>query len=358
MKVGIITVHSVPNYGAVLQAYALAHHLRSTGVEAETVDYRQPGLEAMYRMRWKFPPAINHWLRLRRNDAFVEKRLTLSAGRYHSVEEFLPAIKDYDAFITGSDQVWFTGPVQYFDPMYFLDFPAPGKKKISYAASAGGTTDFGEFAPRVRTALASYDHIGVRDSHTAHLVTPLAPHVPTQVVDPVFLCDFADLLTEPPPITEPYLLVFGDFSGKLDPALRAIIAATGLKTVVSLQYPCPAATRRLASPSPTQWLSCFKHAAFVVTSYFHGAAIAAKFSRPFISIPTPGRRIKVATMLDWMGLRHRCFLEDPTPAACAALARASIDWPGAQQRIAERTAHSKAFLATALSSLTRVEVTS
>jgi polysaccharide pyruvyl transferase WcaK-like protein len=349
MKVGIITVHSVPNYGAVLQAYALATYLRSTGIDAETIDYRQPQLEAMYRMRWKFPPAINHWLRLRRNDAFVENRLTLSPGRCRSVEEFLPMIKDYDAFITGSDQVWFTGPVQFYDPLYFLDFPAPGKRKISYAASAGGTTDFGEFKPRVRAALTQYDHIGVRDSHTAQLVSLLGPRPPVQVVDPVFLCDFADLLTEPPPTTEPYLLVFGDFSGKLDPALRAIIQATGLKTVVSLQYPCPAATRRIAAPSPTQWLTCFKHAAFVVTSYFHGAAIAAKFSRPFISIPTPGRRIKVATMLDWMSLRPRCFLADPNPSDCETLACQPIDWTIPQQRIAEQTTRSQAFLATALS---------
>ncbi len=348
MKVGIITVHSVPNYGAVLQAYALATHLRSTGVDVHTIDYRQPHLEEVYRVRWKFPPPVNAWMRVRRNAAFVESRLPLSPGRYRSVEEFRPAIGNYDAFITGSDQVWFTGPVQYFDPMYFLEFPAPGKRKISYAASAGGTTDFGEFAPRVRAALAGYDHIGVRDSHTAQLVAPLAPHTPVQVVDPVFLCDFAQLLDDQPPLAEPYLAVFGDFSSRLDPALRAIIRATGLKMVVSLQYPCPAATRRISAPGPTDWLRWFRHAAFVVTSYFHGAAIAAKFERPFIAIPTPGRRIKVATMLEWMGLRERCFLADPTPAECEALARQPIDWPAARARITDRVVHSKAFLATAL----------
>src|SRR5688572_25620642 len=153
MRVGIITVHSVPNYGAVLQAYALARYLQSKGVEAQTIDYRQPQLEEMYRLRWRFPPPINHWLRLKRNTSFVENRLTLSSRRYHSVGEFRPDVGNYDAFITGSDQVWFTGPVQYYDPMYFLDFPAPGKRKISYAASAGGTTDFGEFGPRVRNTL-------------------------------------------------------------------------------------------------------------------------------------------------------------------------------------------------------------
>lgn len=348
MKVGIITVHFVPNYGAVLQAYASAAYLRGCGHDVRTVDYHQPDLAGVYKLRWKFPPALNHWLRLRRNTAFVQGRLPLSATRYHRVEEFARDVGEYDAFITGSDQVWFTGPVQGYDPMYFLDFPAPGKRKISYAASVGGTTDFGPVTDKVRQALSHYDHIGVRDSHTASMVAPLAKKEPVQVVDPVFLDDFAPLLAGPAPSSEPYLLVFGDFTGSRAAALRAVIRATGLKTVVSLQYPCADATHRVAAPSPEAWLRWFRHASFVVTSYFHGTAIAAKFERPFIAIPTPGRRIKVATMLDWMNLRHRCFLEDPAPEACAALARESVDWEASREHLRTRVDRSKEFLRQAL----------
>ena len=348
MKVGIVTVHSVPNYGAVLQAYALAHHLRSTGITAETIDYRQPDLAAMYRLKWRIPPPVNQWLRIRRSDAFVHTQLPLGPVTYRSPEAFRSAVPDYDAFITGSDQVWFTGPVQYYDPLYFLDFPAPGKRKISYAASVGGTKDFGEFKPRIREALASYTEIGVRDAHTESLIAPLAPKPPVQVVDPVFLHDFGPLLSADSPSREPYLLVFGNFSGELLASLQAVIAATGIRTVVTLQYPCAAATRRVPAPSPAQWLNWFRHAAFVVTSYFHGAAIAAKFERPFISIPTPGRRIKVATMLEWMGLSDRCFLADPAPESVAARAGQAIDWAATRRLIVARTAHSKAFLRQAL----------
>lgn len=350
MKVGIITVHSVPNYGAVLQAYALAHHLRSSGVDAETIDYRQPDLEKIYRLQWRFPPPINAWLRLKRNADFVGYHLPLSLERYGSVEEFQPMVKNYDAFVTGSDQVWFTGPVQFFDRMYFLDFPAPGRRKISYAASAGGTTDFGEFCPKVKDALASFNHISVRDIHTHQLVAPIAPKPPVEVVDPVFLNDFGTLLSERPPVREPYLLVFGDFnSDKLGTALRAIVRATGLRKVVSLQYPCTAAHQRVPSPSPQSWLNHFKHASFVVTSYFHGAAFAAKFERPFVSIPTPGRRIKVSTMLDWMGLQDRYVLNDLDPSICAEISRRPIAWNITRQEISRRVEASKAFLQTALS---------
>jgi hypothetical protein len=350
MKVGIITVHSVPNYGAVLQAYALATYLREREIDAETIDYRQPDLEELYRMRWRIPPPIKHWLRLRKNTQFVENQLPLSPKRYHSVNEFLPDVKNYDAFITGSDQVWFTGPVQGYDPMYFLDFPAPGKRKISYAASVGGTTDFAESREKVARAVADIGYPGVRDAHTSSMVEPFASRPPTQVVDPTFLCDFEKLLREGKEPTEPYLLVFGNFSGALSPVLRSIIRRTGLKKIVSLQYPCADATHRVAAPSPTEWLNYFRHASFVVTSYFHGTAIAAKFSRPFLSIPTPGRRIKVATMLDWIGIPDRAVTTpDPDAGLCADLATQPIDWSVAQRNIREQTALSEAFLDSALS---------
>lgn len=346
MRVGIITVHSVPNYGAVLQAYALASYLRSTGRNVTTIDYRQPHLEEVYRLKWRFPPPINNWLRHRRNSDFVQNQLPLSATRYRSKEQFLPDVNLYDAFITGSDQVWFTGPGQNFDPMYFLEFSAPGKRKLSYAPSVGGSKDFGPYAERVRAALADYTSVSARDSHTAALVQQVTGREPVQVADPVFLWHFDELIERKS--NEPYVLVFGNFNGPLDPVLRAIVAETGIRNVVSLQYPCDAATQRVSAPSPGQWISAFRHASFVVTSYFHGSAIAAKFQRPFIAIPTPGRRIKVQTMLAWMGLERRCFLSDPTPTEAAARARETIDWQTAAQLTEQRVAASKNYLKSAL----------
>ena len=39
MKVGIVTFFSVPNYGAMLQAYALWKYLEGRGHEVEFIDY-------------------------------------------------------------------------------------------------------------------------------------------------------------------------------------------------------------------------------------------------------------------------------------------------------------------------------
>ena len=348
MKVGIITVHSVPNYGAVLQAYASAAKLRELGHEATIIDYRQPDLEKLYRFHWRFPPPLKHWLRLRRNTQFVESHQPLSPARYHSREQFLADVDNYDAFITGSDQVWFTGPVQYYDPLYFLDFPASGKLKISYAPSAGSTTDFGEFTDKVRAALSDFHAVSVRDTNTADLVEPLLGARPQEVVDPVFLHDFEDLAGDPPFGGEPYLVVFGNFNGQ-EESVRQVAKRQGLEHIISLQYPCAAATKRIASPSPQDWVNWIKHSSFVLTSYFHGTAFAVKFQRPFLAVPTPGRRIKTSTLLGWTGLSNRCFLENPEPSVAAERSAEIIDWSVPKQNLTERIQSSEAFLKAALS---------
>lgn len=348
MKVGVFTIFAVPNYGAMLQAHGLSSYLRSTGVEADVINYRQPALEAYFRFKWSVPPAVNRWRRLRNCKRFVENTIPKSPEIVRSFEEFQRHVSDYDAFITGSDQVWFTGPVQYCDRMFFLDFPAPGKRKISYAASAGGNENFGEFEGHIRSALGDFDHLGLRDSHTESLIRPLTEKTITRTVDPVFLYGFDELLSAQSPVSEPYVLVFGDFRSELAQVVRDVRDATGIRKVISLQYSCSEATDRLASAGPVEWLNHFKHAAFVVTSYFHGTVAAVKFHRPFVSVPTPGRRHKVATLLEPLGLRQRCFLDAGELKKLPEITRQPVDWSAVDGKLNPMIASSKEFLRTAL----------
>ena len=40
MRYGILTYHQIPNYGAVLQAYALCAAIRKLGYDCEIIDYQ------------------------------------------------------------------------------------------------------------------------------------------------------------------------------------------------------------------------------------------------------------------------------------------------------------------------------
>ena len=349
MNVGILTIYAVPNYGAMLQAYGLSSYLKSEGVNAEIVNYRQPELDQYFRFKLRFPPALNRWRLVRNCSRFVEKWIPKGSDMASSFDEIQPYLGKYDAFITGSDQVWFTGPVQFYDRMFFLDFPAPGKRKISYAASVGGNESFGEFEDQVRRAINDFDHLGVRDAHTASLVEPLTEKPLKQTVDPVFLHGFYELLSNKRTSREPYILVFGDFQEGLSRVVREVRKATGINKVISLQYKCQEATDRLPVAGPVEWLNHFKQAAFVVTSYFHGTVAAVKFHRPFVSIPTPGRRHKVAALLEPLGLRDRCFLSDEELGNLPDVACRPVEWSAVDERLDPMIASSKEFLRNALS---------
>lgn len=348
MKVGILTKHSVPNYGAMLQAYALSTYLRGAGYDTELVDYDQPATTEYYRFKWRFPPLVNHWLRLKRAQRFVHTKQVRSDRHCTSIAEFQTFSGKYTHLITGSDQVWFTGPVQYYDPLYFLDFPFKGTK-ISYAPSAGGIDSFGEFSEKVRRALNDFGHISVRDANTFRLVSELTGRTPTVVSDPTILHDFKEL-AEPdrPPLREPYLLLFGRFSDAYQKLIAAAAAARGIKQIVSLQYANAIATKRVAAPSPEDWVRYFYHSAAVVTSYFHGTVFAIKFHKPFLSIPTEGRVKKVTAMLTDTALLHRLLPGNADSASFGQAWASTIDWQEVDGKVNERVRTSTNFLKSAL----------
>lgn len=349
MKTGIITLHNPPNYGAMLQAHGLSSCIYGLGHDVEIVDFHQPQVEEYYKFKLSFPPRFNHWLRLKRSRDFVSKRQRLSSSFYRSVDEFQQRANDYEALICGSDQIWYTGPVHYYEPMYFLDIPGFMGRRISYAASVGGANDFGEFKDKAANAIEKIDYRSVRDSHSESTVKGVADVPIERVMDPVFLHDFEDLLEADSPEPQPYLLVFGNFPSKHDKSLRALAKKKGLDYIVTLQYPNSAANKRLPAPTPEQWLNYFKHASCVLTSYFHGTVVSIKFERDFVSVPTPGRRSKVKTLLESVGCGARYLEAIDSDEDLATTASNSIDWSETARKRNNRIEHSIEFLQRALS---------
>jgi len=346
MKIGIITKHSVPNYGAMLQAYALATWLRSNGHDAEIVDYDQPTTTKYFRpsMFW-VPPKINAWRRYLSCKRFVRKHQPRSKYHCTSVDTFLPHANDYDLLFTGSDQVWFTGPVQYYDPMYFLDFPVKKTRKASYAPSTGGIEDFGEYRGQVKYALSKFTHLSARDDNTERLLNDLGFY-PTRVLDPTFLHDFHDLIdTENSPIPEPYLLIFGNLSKAAQTATQSKARELMLSRIVSLQYKNEIATDRLPAASPINWLNYYYHASYVVTTYFHGSVFAIKFRKPFVSIPTRGRIKKVRTLLKDTKLESQCVIEGNQESQQLDQAmKKEFDWSICDRCLNEKIEHSQSYI--------------
>ena len=110
MKVGIITYHNAANYGAVLQATALADTIENTikNSDVEIIDFtpvvvRKKDIKvilskAMDLLRRKKKGGSPFWAFLTANNKVSEK--------YDEAFDLRKLNARYDAFVVGSDQVW------------------------------------------------------------------------------------------------------------------------------------------------------------------------------------------------------------------------------------------------------------
>ena len=198
MKIGILTLHDSPNYGAVLQAYAMRSYLTGRGHEAFVIDRRRdPG-----NVPLRTPPAERDSVRLfglfkadarngvceyarrcARTLAFERDRIGMSAYHFHDWQD-APRDLGLDLVLVGSDQVW---NANNLDPADYLLKDIPGNPPgIAYAASIGMPEIPAEKVGEFRAGFARFAAIGVREREAAETVRALG-FAAEHVVDPVLL---------------------------------------------------------------------------------------------------------------------------------------------------------------------------
>ena len=232
MKIGIITIHNSPNYGACLQAFALWKYLTNLENDVEIINlYRPHQSEYVPSKRYTqcrlprrslfhriaaglkkriAPPKPQKYLSSvaqARFDAF-NRQIKLSQP-YYSIEDLYDNPPLYDVYISGSDQLWNPTQAYCLEP-YFLTFVPQGKLRMSYASSIGITEltmnekrKFGEW-------LSKYNAISVREHQAKELIETLITNKVDQVADPTFLLDCAywKSIAIAPGQKDPYILLF------------------------------------------------------------------------------------------------------------------------------------------------------
>lgn len=311
MRIGIITIHHVTNFGAVMQNYALTQALKRHGVEVETIDYRPAIAVEKYKPKLlkRGIPAVRGYLRHRAFQSFISNHLPLSKKRYATGDDLREGASHYDVLVCGSDQIWCVGAGSFrgYDPNFFLDIGAgPAVRKFSYAASAGDTTDFDSHSGTISSALSGFTGIAVRDEHTAALIQRTTGRRPVVVLDPVFLHDFNELVHDVRPTND--LVVFSSRPDRLAPTARALADEFGMR-VVSLVHPFSGADRVHRVLSPVDWIRQLRGARAVLTDYFHGLAVSMRFGRPVLVDPAPGKANKIEDLLRRVGMES--FEFDP-----------------------------------------------
>lgn len=297
MKIGILTYHRSQNYGAFMQAYALASAIReSTGDDVELIDYNSPAAERFYLreiFRDKTPETILYNFKKYRMFRKVVRQLPLSqetliTDDLGKVRTFLNG--KYDAIIVGSDEIWKLDGMRGFPNAYWLP-GVTGCRKLSYAASARNRMEEVNDAQReqMQSLLADFAFVGVRDGVTGELVDAALPEgrKATLVCDPTLAYTFSfdreegkRLLREKFHV-DPEKKVLGIMVNKKGLAKKIVQSYAGQVQIVSLFFGYPG-TRYCPELTPFEWYQVIGALDGLITTFFHGMCFAINANTPFV----------------------------------------------------------------------------
>jgi len=351
MRVGILTFHNTPNYGATLQCYALAKAVAAHGHEVEVVNYMPPHAlmqygKALFLGRRRSTSNIARIGAFRR---FLRDELKMSGPPIFRKSGLASLSQRYDLAFTGSDEVWKVDHMRRLDTSFYLDFCDKGSTRTaSYAASASTVTDLRLYADEVKPLLERMDAIAVRDPSTAGMVRDLTGRDPTEVVDPTLIWDFAseDLA---PMREKPYLALYAWLDPEKFKPVKAFADKHGLE-IVSIGARNAGSDANLIGIGPREWLRLMRHASAVVTDFFHGVAFSLIFERPFYAFVDAAKRMKLQHILEIAGSPHELY---PTTASLAGLTLGQLDtdWNAVREHLAPRRAVSRAYVAAQLAAV-------
>lgn len=328
MKIAIITLHRVYNYGSVLQAYATQRVFEKHGYDVKIIDYITPqrtkwrlfwgkGSEGQSNIIYRIAKIGSFILKEKTFGSFVKTRLNLTK-KYVTADELQKEPPEADVYVTGSDQTWNSQYNEGIDRGFYLDFLPDNARRIAFVSSFGKTELDKSEIDETRRLLSRYEKISVREDSAVKIITDLGLEVPTHLIDPTLMLDKEEWLkiASPRLIKEPYLilmLLYNEDNHATEYA-RKIADKKGLKLVkISWEMKKPPLVDHLFTHrSPADFLSLFYGADFVVTNSFHGLAFSLNLEKQFIMIPRNEFNSRIESLLRLCSLSDRlvCSEED------------------------------------------------
>lgn len=339
MKVGIITLHKVYNYGAVLQAYALKTYLQSILPESDAVtliNYVPPFLSSKKKLQFSKNMVSNliemERLLLKKQlarrakafDEFIERNDSLSPLCLTKTE-VEKLVGEYDVLISGSDQIW-NFCITNSDKTYLLDFPDYKGKKFSYSSSLGNFRFYKSNEDEIRKIFESFSALSCRESDGCDYLNKLTDMPCEQVCDPTLLLnsDVYSALFEGRVrkhiiklAEEKFLLIYNLSSGAdVFETAKAVAKARGLKTyqIIPSLRKNSCVDKLLQDISIEEFLYLYSNADFIVTNSFHGTCFSLIYNKDFYTVTPTGSSNRLETLLSQANLSDRLLIDGKTIA--------------------------------------------
>ena len=326
-KVGIISLYyNSKNYGGLLQAYALNKYISELGYNSELISYKRENIKPLY-----LPPQQTKMQKLVKmgitevvwrlyskviTRLFAKKYAERLTSRTEKVSEFRERYirhskvyteetiseseKEYDIFISGSDQIWKPGVV---DDGYVFNFLNARDHKIvfSYASSVSVSNLPGVYIQYMKKALAKYSAVSLREEATVEQFKRCIFENTKHVLDPTLLVDRESWheLAGKRRINGKYIFCYmlGDDRNQRK-QIKEFAKKKGLK-LVTLPHIVNGSVFQFKTQDwhfgdvqlydigIPEFLSLIQHAEIVVTDSFHAGVFSYVFHKEFYLLERP-----------------------------------------------------------------------
>lgn len=324
MKVGILSMQRVYNYGSLLQAYALKKTIENMGYECGFMDIKkgvQLGCHAQAKNTLQ--NGIVHW----RLQKLKNQGIKAFLGYFHRKiyrRKFksvffnllgLPKNIDPDGFfdivIIGSDEVFnFAQKTWWGYSEQLFGGGINARKIFTYAASFGWTRmeDIlsNGLTEQITKALNNISCFSVRDENSEKIIKRLTGKTACLNTDPTLIYDFHKEISDKC-ILKNYIVLYS-YAGRTDSKneIKVIrkFAKTHQKKLLSVGYYHFWCDKNII-PDPFDVLNYFIHADYIITDTFHGTVFSIKFHKRFCTIIRDTNEEKLSHLLKHFNLSNR-----------------------------------------------------
>lgn len=334
MKIGIMSMQRIPNYGSLLQAYSLKRIIESLGHNVVFVDFRiepdvyqrrNPFIFIKCRIknikkRYFNKNKVMAFIMSKVQKEYQHKNIFSSFYRQLGIDANYHYRTKVDMLIIGSDEVF--NCLQHGESVgYALELFGKknrAKRVITYAASFGSTTIEGlekhKVKKQIQKMLERMDDYSVRDENSYAIVKELTNRDVKRHLDPVLIGGIEFEKWKPCNRTG-FLVLYGyylrfskeecekiiEFAHRRD----LIVIALGEEQLLFDEHiPC----------NPDELLGYFENADCVVTDTFHGSIFSIIMHKNFVTLPRKGENgaggneQKIGSLLKKLGLEDRtCY---------------------------------------------------
>ena len=351
MKVALITLHRVINYGSFLQTYATQKTIEKLGHESLIIDYYPARYTISARLskidkreetkNHNFLARIIIKLVLLSSYIFVypafhrhqRHMFKMTKRTYRKSEDFVKHPIIADVFCTGSDQVWNTEWNDGIDYPLYLKF-VNNQKKVAYASSFGTNEIEAKYYDETKSLLSSYSHISVRESQGVEILKGMGISS-DHVLDPTLLLSKEDWIkfAKKSKNKKPYVLAYILNRDKdLYRYARELSEKLGCK-LVFITYNINDVIRNGKMEfaiSPRKFVSLFANAKCIVTDSFHATSFSMNLQKDFYVKYPSNFSSRISSVLKEFNLESRKIENNESPLKNEQV---SIDYTLITQRL-------------------------